>query len=67
VETYTVDYELENGTQMYGKVDADNKIRCHATDQNPSFQSWLSANRNNLPDDIQAKVDDGTLTIADAD
>ena len=31
------------------------------------FQQWLRDNADNLPADIQAKVDDGTLTIEDAD
>ena len=31
------------------------------------FQRWLRDNQDNLPDDIQAKIDAGELTIADAD
>ena len=31
------------------------------------FQQWLRDNKDNLPDDIQAKIDAGELTIADAD
>ena len=67
MKTYKVDYKLENGTQMYGKVDDDDKIRLHATDKHPEFQDWLRANKDSLPSDIQSKVDDGTLTIVDAD
>jgi|TARA_R100000458_G_C8131668_1_gene146448 hypothetical protein len=67
VKTYKVDYTLEDGTQMYGKVDNDDKIRLHATDKNPDFQDWLKQNKDNLPSDIQAKVDDGSLKIEDAD
>ena len=67
VKTYKVDYTLEDGTQMYGKVDDDDKIRLHATDKHPEFQDWLRANKDSLPSDIQSKVDDGTLTIEDAD
>ena len=52
---------------MYGKVDNDDKIRLHATDKNPDFQDWLKQNKDNLPSDIQAKVDDGSLKIEDAD
>ena len=33
----------------------------------PEFQFWLRKNRDSLPDDIQAKIDAGELTIADAD
>tara|TARA_R110002012_G_scaffold1311_1_gene5391 strand:- start:77 stop:280 length:204 start_codon:yes stop_codon:yes gene_type:complete len=67
MKTYKVDYKLENGTQMYGKVDDDDKIRLHATDKHPTFQDWLKENKDNLPSDIQAKVDDGTLKIEEAD
>ena len=67
MKTYTVDYQLEDGTQMYAKVDTDDKIRLHATDEYPPFQAWLRANRDNLPSDIQAKIDAGELTIKDAD
>jgi len=67
MKTYKVDYTLKDGTQMYGKVDNDDKIRLHATDKHPEFQSWLKANKDNLPSDIQAKVNDGTLKIVDAD
>tara|TARA_R100001591_G_C4266310_1_gene161213 strand:+ start:431 stop:631 length:201 start_codon:yes stop_codon:yes gene_type:complete len=63
VSTYKVDYTLKDGTQMYGKVDADNKIRLHATDKHPPFQNWLRENKDNLPSDIQAKIDDGSLAI----
>ena len=31
------------------------------------FQKWLRENKDNLPSDIQDKIDDGTLTIEDAD
>ena len=33
----------------------------------PEFQAWLRKNKDSLPDDIQAKIDAGELTIADAD
>ncbi len=65
MKTYKVDYTLEDGTQMYGRVDDDDKIRIHATDKHPEFQEWLKINKDNLPSDIQKKIDDGDLTIAD--
>ena len=65
MKTYKVDYTLEDGTQMYGRVDDDDKIRIHATDKHPEFQEWLKTNKDNLPSDIQKKIDDGDLTIAD--
>ena len=33
----------------------------------PEFQVWLRANKDDLPADIQAKVDAGELTIEPAD
>ena len=67
MKTFTVSYKLNDGTQMYAKVDTDDKIRLHATDEYPPFKSWLSANKDSLPSDIQAKIDAGDLTIADAE
>ena len=46
-------------------VNSDGTRSCIGRD--PEFQQWLRDNQDNLPDDIQAKIDDGTLTIADAD
>tara|TARA_E500000331_G_scaffold319546_1_gene332353 strand:- start:1179 stop:1340 length:162 start_codon:yes stop_codon:yes gene_type:complete len=43
----------------------DNTRSCIGVD--PEFQAWLLANKDSLPDDIQAKIDAGELTIADAD
>ena len=49
-----------------GEVIYGNGVRsCIGIDS--EFQQWLRDNQDNLPDDIQAKIDDGTLTIADAD
>ena len=47
--------ELEDGTQQ----------SCFA--EYEPFQQWLRDNQDNLPADIQAKVDAGELTIQDAD
>ena len=61
--TYSViDTNLENEI-IYGT--SDGKKSC--IDADPEFQQWLRNNQDNLPDDIQAKIDDGELTIADAD
>ena len=49
------------GVVIYG----DGKRSCIGIDK--VFQQWLRDNKDNLPDNIQAKVDDGTLTIAEAD
>ena len=43
----------------------DNTRSCIGID--PEFQAWLRVNKDSLPDDIQAKIDAGTLTIADSD
>ncbi len=43
----------------------DNTRSCIGID--PEFQAWLVANKDSLPNDIQAKIDAGELTIADAD
>ena len=49
------------GVDIYG----DGARSCISID--PEFQAWLLANKYSLPDDIQAKIDAGELTIADAD
>jgi len=49
------------GVVIYG----DGKRSCIGIDK--VFQQWLRDNKDNLPDNIQAKIDDGTLTIQEAD
>ena len=49
------------GVDIYG----DGARSCISID--PEFQTWLRANKDSLPDDIQAKIDAGELTIEDAD
>ena len=49
------------GIDIYG----DGARSCISRDA--VFQQWLRDNQDNLPNDIQAKIDAGTLTIADAD
>jgi len=63
-ETYS---EFKDGVESLTTVyiTSDNKKTCIGKD--PEFQQWLRDNQDNFPDDIQAKVDDGTLTIEDAD
>ena len=53
----------DDGSHIY--IRDDQKRTCVGIDS--EFQQWLRDNQDNLPDDIQAKIDDGTLTIADAD
>jgi hypothetical protein len=62
--SYKVFLEHEEGI-TYGKIDSDNIVRVTCNDQNDDFQEWLYKNQNNLPADIQAKVDNGDLVITD--
>ena len=43
----------------------DGKRSCIGKDR--VFQQWLRNNKDNLPNDIKAKVDDGSLKIEEAD
>jgi len=63
--TYSPFVVIEGATTAYKKVVGNTTTI--STDKDPEFQLWLNLNKDNLPDDIQAKIDDGTLTIADAD
>tara|TARA_R110002050_G_C8599564_1_gene485403 strand:- start:13 stop:198 length:186 start_codon:yes stop_codon:yes gene_type:complete len=60
--TYSVHTTIEDKI-IY--ITSNNKVTC--IDTNPEFQSWLRDNQDTLPDDIQAKITAGELTIADAD
>ena len=53
--------DTEEGVVIY----SDGARSCISID--PEFQTWLRANKDSLPDDIQAKIDAGELTIEDAD
>jgi len=53
--------DTEEGVVIY----SDGARSCIGIDT--EFQAWLRANKDSLPNDIQAKIDAGTLTIADAD
>lgn len=59
--SYSV-YNTVEGITIY--ISSDNKVSC--VGHHPPFQQWLRDNQDNLPDDIQAKIDAGELTIADA-
>jgi len=61
--SYSVLGKTSNDEITY--ISSDNKRTCIGIDN--IFQDWLRANKDSLPDDIQAKIDAGTLTIADAD
>lgn len=65
--TYSVLGKTTEDKNLYKRTDADGKVRVTCIAENPEFQTWLKANKDDLPSDIKAKVDDGTLTIKDAD
>jgi hypothetical protein len=64
---YAVLGKTTENKDLYKRTDADGKVRVSCIAEDTEFQSWLRANKDSLPSDIKAKVDDGTLTIADAD
>tara|TARA_S200002703_G_C3651112_1_gene199895 strand:- start:20 stop:226 length:207 start_codon:yes stop_codon:yes gene_type:complete len=61
---YKVEYEYSDMI-IYARVDDDNVIRKTCNDEDKDFQKWLFENQDNLPTDIQAKVDSGDLIITD--
>ena len=65
--SYSVMKTNDDGDVIYQRTDADGLVRRTCLAHDPEFQSWLSFNESNLPDDIQAKIDAGDLTIAGAD
>jgi len=65
--TYAVLGKTTDNKDLYKRIDADGKVRVTCIAENPEFQSWLRANKDSLPSDIKAKVDNGTLTIKEAD
>ena len=58
-------YENDGKTVFIRTLENNSQQCCLAEDK--QFQQWLRDNEDNLPSDIQAKVDDGTLTIQEAD
>ena len=61
--SYSVSHTNDLEEVIY--INADGTRSCIGID--PVFQQWLRENQDNLPDDIQAKIDAGDLTIEDAD
>ena len=58
--TYKIVNVTEEGRAVYG----NGQRSCFDIDA--EFQQWLRDNQDNLPADIQAKVEAGTLVIAEA-
>jgi hypothetical protein len=61
--SYSVSHITDLNEIVY--INSDGTRSCISRDS--EFQQWLRDNQDNLPDDIQAKIDAGELTIADAD
>ena len=61
--SYSFMFTNDEGSHIY--ISSDQTRTCIGVDT--EFQRWLRNNRENLPDDIQNKIDAGDLTIADAD
>ena len=60
---YSIVFVDHEGVSIYVAKDGTRSCAGH----DPVFQQWLRDNQDNLPADIQAKVDAGELTIQDAD
>jgi hypothetical protein len=65
--SYSIMKTTEDNEVIYQRADDDGLVRRTCLSVDPEFQAWLLANKDSLPDDIQAKIDAGELTIADAD
>jgi hypothetical protein len=65
--SYSVLHTEKSGVTVYKKIDDDGVFRMSCFGHHPPFQDWLKANKDNLPSDIQAKVNDGSLKIQDAE
>ena len=65
--TYGVLGKTTENKDLYKRTDADGKVRLTCIAEDPEFQSWLRANKDDLPSDIKTKVDDKSLTIKEAD
>ena len=55
----------EDNMVIYQWTDGNGLVRRTCFGWDSDFQDWLSENKDNLPDDIQAKVNSGELTIED--
>jgi len=65
--SYSVLHTEDSGVTIYKKIDADGVYRVSCLKNYPPFQEWLRKNKDNLPNDIKAKVDDGSLKIEETD
>ena len=65
--SYTYLHDNTEGAPIFAKIEGDGVTRLTCVQEYSPFQEWLRDNQGNLPNDIQDKIDGGTLTIQDAD
>ena len=65
--TYEFTRYSSNGNLIFARVDDDGLRRISCNAKNPDFQQWLRKNADNLPADIQTKIEAGELLIKPAD
>ena len=63
--SYSVMKTNEDNDVIYQWKNSEGLITMTCLDHDSQFQEWLKDNKDNLPSDIQKKIDDGELTIAD--
>ena len=64
--TWTIHKTNEiTGHTIYVKTEGNKIVSC--TNEDTDFQSWLRANKDNLPTEIAKQVKEGKLTIKDAE
>ena len=61
--SYKVLQTFEEEGELATIIYSDGKRSCIGIDE--LFQNWLKENKDNLPSDIQKKIDDGELIIAE--
>ena len=61
--SYSIVHTIKDTPEI--KIFGNGERSCIGIDK--EFQQWLRENRDNLPSDIQAEVDDGNLIIQEAD
>jgi len=65
--SYSVMKVNDENDVIYQWTNKDGKITMTCLDYDSQFQEWLRRNKDNLPNDIQEKINEGVLTIEDAD
>ena len=65
--SYSVMKVNDENDVIYQWTNKDGKITMTCLDYDSQFQEWLRRNKDDLPNDIQEKINEGVLTIEDAD